>query len=171
MSAPWSIELNEDFFVSVKDQILEGFSDNDFDWGVVIFWDLSWFQKLFNFTGLGSLEEWGEGFSGDFALIEKIFIVLGSKEENGWDVFSVDSQIFGESVEESVAIVFVGKGENDSFWVGGINGFQSFLGRFGLIVTICEEEQGWAFILENFLDSGVVEGEDGWVDVHGQNEW
>ena len=69
-----------------------------------------------------------------------------------------------------MTVVLVGKGEDDSFWVGGIECLESFLGRFGLIVVIGEEEQGWAFILENFLDSGVVEGEDCCVDVQDENE-
>jgi len=35
MSAPWGVELDQDFFIAVKNQFLEGLSDNDLDWGVV----------------------------------------------------------------------------------------------------------------------------------------
>ena len=98
-------------------------------------------------------------------MIVDVFVVFGTEVEDGWWVSSVDAQIFGKSVEKSITIVFVGKGEEDSFGVGGIKGFEGLLCGSRLVVPIGEEEKGRLFILEDFLDSVVVEGDDFGVDV------
>ncbi len=165
MSAPWGVELNQDFFFIVQDNIIEGLSNDDFDWGIVWFWDFSRFQELLDFTSLDSVEEWTEVFGSDFILIVDVFVVFGTKVEDGWWVSSVDTQIFGKSVEKSITIVFVWKGEDDSFGAGGIECFEGLLGGSGFVVTIGEEEKGRLFILEDFLNSVVVEGDDFSVDV------
>jgi hypothetical protein len=103
-------------------------------------------------------------------LIVDEFVVFGTEVEDGWRVGGVDSQIFGKSVEKSITIVFVGKGEDDSFWVGGIKGFKGLLCGSRLVVTIGEEEKGRLFILEDFLDSVVVEGDDFGVDVEDKDK-
>lgn len=170
MSAPWGVELNQNFLVSVEDEILKSFSDDDFDWGIVWFWDFSWLQELFDFTGLDSLEEWGKVFGSDFILIVNVFVIGSSEVKDRWGVGGVDTEIFGESVEESIAVVFVWEGEDDSFGVGLVEGSEGLLGRGRLIVTVGEEEEGWLFILEDFLNGVVVEGDDLSVDEEDEDD-
>lgn len=93
-------------------------------------------------------------------MIEEVLVVGGSKIEDRRGVGGVDSEIFGESIEKSIAVVFVGEGEDDSFGVGLVEGCEGLLGGGGLIVAVGEEEEGWLFILEDFLDGVVVEGDD-----------
>jgi hypothetical protein len=84
MSAPWGVEFNQNFLLSVKDYVFKGFSDDDLDWGIIGFWDLGGFQKLRDFAGLDSLEEGGEIVSSDFLLVVNVLVVFGSEVKNGW---------------------------------------------------------------------------------------
>lgn len=170
VSAPWGVELNQDFLVRVENHILEGLSDDDLDWGIVWFWDFGRFQELINLTSFDSFEEWGEVVSGDFFLVVDILVVFSSEEKNGWWVGSVDSQIFSKSVEKSITVVFVWEGEDDSFGVGGVKGCKGLLGRCWLVVTIGKEEKGGLFILEYFFYGVVVEGDDFSVDVEDEDK-
>lgn len=107
MSAPWGVELNQNLFFTVHNEILEWFSDNCFDCGIAWFWDLSGFQELLDFTCFDSFNEWGECVSGDFLAVENVFFSTWSQEENCWYVVNVDSQIFSKSVKKSMAIILV----------------------------------------------------------------
>ncbi len=91
VSAPWGVELNQDFFFIVEDNIFEGLSNDNFDWGIVWLWDFCRFQESFGFTGLNSFDEWTKVFGSDFILIVEVFVVVGTKVEEGWWVSSVDA--------------------------------------------------------------------------------
>ena len=103
-------------------------------------------------------------------MVVKIFVVSSTKVEDGWDIVGVDSQIFGKSVEESMAIIFIRQCEDNTFGFGLVECVEGLLSLFGLLVVVGEQEQGWIFILEYLFNSVVVEGKDICVYVQDEDE-
>jgi hypothetical protein len=64
-----------------------------------------------------------------------------------------------------VTVVLVRDSEDSSFGVGFIESSEGFLGSLRFFVAVSEEEQGGFFILEDFFNGAVVEGEDLSVNV------
>ncbi len=64
-----------------------------------------------------------------------------------------------------MTVVFIWKGQDDSFGAGGIEGFEGLLSGSGFVIPIREEEKSRLFLLEDFLNGIVVEGDDFGIDV------
>jgi len=61
MSAPWSVELNEDILIFSEGNSLEVLSDEDLDWlGIPIFWDILGVEVLLEVSVEVVLSELGE---------------------------------------------------------------------------------------------------------------
>jgi len=64
VSAPWSVEFNENIIFVINDDLVEVLSNNDFDWSAIVSWNF--------FT----LHEWLDGTA--LELINELFDVSNS---------------------------------------------------------------------------------------------
>ena len=94
VSAPGSIEFNENFLIVVHDKFFPLFSDNDLNGLVVGFGDGSGFEVGFNFTGADSF---GEGFKvidGDFIVVVAVLQGFAVEVDQLGSVADVNSHVF-----------------------------------------------------------------------------
>lgn len=163
VSTPWGVELDEDVLGVVKDLRLERLSDQNLDWAFVGGWDLLRLKVSGEFSGVEVVDESGDGLSGEVSGVLELGDILGGVDQHDlWNASDVDSQIFSQSGEVSVSIIWVGDGEDDSSsleFLGG--GLEVGLGGNGLSVLVVEQEDGWVSLLEDLLDGSVVELHNG----------
>lgn len=151
VAAPRGVELDQDFLGGVEDDLFEGAADDDLNGLIVGFGDGGGFEELLNFSIVDLGDEGGEGLCGDGIAFEPVFLAAVLEEQHGGGVLGIDAEVFGESVEESVSVVFGGEGEEE---VGGglIVGFEGFVG-IGLCGLVGEEEEERGLLLlEDGLD-------------------
>lgn len=78
VSAPRSVELDEDILVLVHDDILVGVGDDDGDWAVISFWDSLGLDASSNVTGDDTLNELGDLLLGELLLLVEGVLLVGN---------------------------------------------------------------------------------------------
>ena len=163
MSTPWSIEFNKNFLVRIKNELFEVFANSNLNWLVIGFGDGGGFKILLN---LSSLDFGDESWEFVFACcsLKEIFVLLFSEIEDGWGILGIDSEILGESVEQSMAVVWLRDSEDDISNTGLIELLECLFGCGWFFIVGSEEEKGGSFLLENLLNGGVVKWDNLSVD-------
>lgn len=78
MSAPGSIEFNEDIFFAVNDFLLERFSDKDFNGSFLGGWDFFRFKVSGKRSGIELVDKVCNGFNGEITGILEFRDILRS---------------------------------------------------------------------------------------------
>lgn len=168
MSTPWRIELYEDLLVSVEDVLGEGFADEDLDMAGAFDGGLGGFQEPAYCAGIDAIDKLRYVVWGDLLTVEEVLFSLLIKQQYGWDVLDLDSQIFNESIEEAVTIILIWLCNNQTLRTWGFISSECLLGRWGGIIAICKQYQGGFFVSKDLLDGALVKGDDCGVYIQDQ---
>lgn len=83
VSAPRSVELDEDILVLVHDDLLVGVGDDDGDWAVIRLWDGLGLDTRSNVTGDDTLNELGDVLLGELLLLVEGVLLVGNSVLDG----------------------------------------------------------------------------------------
>lgn len=83
VSAPRSVELDEDILVLVHDDLLVGVGDDDGDWAVIRLWDSLGLDTRSNVTGDDTLNELGDVLLGELLLLVEGVLLVGNSVLDG----------------------------------------------------------------------------------------
>jgi hypothetical protein len=163
VTAPRSIGLDEDEFVSSQNDGLESLSDDNLDWLVVAGWDWGRFMmdlELIVFEVLERLNKTLLGKVVDDKLVESSVVELDVS--GGWS--RLDSDVISQSLSESFRDLR--DAENESFSIVDVL-LGKLLESSGAVrvEVVIKEEQSLSLLSEDSIGSLLVELTDNWVSM------
>ncbi len=163
VTAPRSIGLNEDEFVSSQNDGLESLSDDNLDWLVVTGWDWGRFMMDLELVVFEVLERLNKTLLGkvvDDKLVESSVVELDVS--GGWS--RLDSDVISQSLSESFRDLR--DAENESFSIVDVL-LGKLLESSGAvrIEVVIKEEQSLSLLSEDSIGSLLVELTDNWVSM------
>lgn len=166
VTAPWSVEFDEDIFSWVHNDFLEFSSDNN-DNVTLGLWDGSGFEMWFDGSIFDSSNEGANGITGksfEISIINEFLHVSWEKSSKSWEIFLSNSHEFSEFTLDLVGGTSIREKHFSLVGNGGL--FESFLhGRFAIGFS-SEEKKNILLLSENSLDLIFGELENGW-----DHEW
>lgn len=159
VSAPGSVELDQDLLLGVEDHLFEVLADDDLDGLIVGFGDGGGLEEGLELA-VGDLgDKAGEVLGSDLSGFVFEFLRIAVEEEDLRGVLGVDSEVLGESIEQAMSVILGGECEDD-LRGGLIKGLEGIKGSSLSSLVPKEEEDCRLLLLEDLVNGGVVEGDD-----------
>lgn len=150
VSAPWSVEFNQNVSSRSKDDVIEALSDNDLDSLVVLLRDFSRLEVSFELFVFEVVNEPQESLLGDLFLQRELGEVPSLRSDDPGDrgVGNLDTDVVRESLSKTRGNSRVTPNDLSLLLPGSILESLVFLA----IAVISEENDGGGFLTEDSLD-------------------
>lgn len=138
VTAPWSVEFDEDIFGVIKDELLEFGSDNDDNVSLSL-WDSSgfemWFEgSIFNSINEGTNLGFGDGL--DISIEVEFLHVSWKESSKSWEIFLSNSHEFSEFTLDLVGGSSIGE---ENLTLVGNSGLLESLLESGIFISLSSE--------------------------------